>query len=47
MDKKMCTRSKIIAKIYVVPLYIAWKCRYFPQDIRYIKKYGINKNIKR
>ena len=47
MDKKMYNRCKIIAKIYGVPLYIAWKCRYFPQDICHIKKYGINKNIKR
>ena len=41
----MYNRSKIIAKIYGVPLYIAWKCRYFPKGIRYIKKYGINKKI--
>ena len=47
MDKKMYNRCKILSKIYGVPLYIAWKCRYFPKDIRYIKKYGINKNIKR
>ena len=47
MDKKMYNRCKIIAKIYGVPLYIAWKYRYYPKDIQYIKKYGINKNIKR
>lgn len=41
MDKKMYNRSKIISKIYGVPLYIAWKYRYFPKDICYIKKYGI------
>ena len=47
MDKKIYNRCKIIAKIYGVPLYIAWKYRYFTKDLRYIKKYGINEHIKR
>lgn len=41
MNNKEYKRAKIISKIYNVPLYIAWKYRFYPQDIRYAKKYGI------
>ena len=41
--KQLYTLSKNIAKMYDVPLYIAWQYKYFPNDIRYIKKYGLDK----
>lgn len=39
-NKRLYNITKIIAKWYNVPLYIAWKYKYFPQDIKYLKKYG-------
>ena len=40
MNNKEYKRAKKISIIYNVPLYIAWKCRYFPKDIHSYKKYG-------
>lgn len=37
-NKKLYNRCKIISKLYNIPLYISWKCRYFPQDIKYYVK---------
>ena len=41
MNNKDYKRAKIISKLYNIPLYIGWKYRFFPQDIKYMKKYGI------
>jgi len=41
MNNKEYRYAKIISKAYNIPLYIAWRYRYFPQDIKYyIKRYG-------
>lgn len=40
MNNREYKRAKIISKLYNIPLYISWKCRYFPQDIKYYIKYG-------
>lgn len=39
-QKKLYKQAKFYAIIYKLPLYITWKYKYFPQDLRYIKKYG-------
>ena len=41
-NKRLYKIIKAISKMYNVPLYIAWKYKYFPQDIKYYKKYGNN-----
>lgn len=39
-NKKMYNRCKMMSKLYNIPLYISWKCRYFPHDIQNYIKYG-------
>ena len=43
MNKKLYKRAKIMTIIYDIPLYIAWKFRYNPYDIKYVKKHGYRK----
>lgn len=38
--KRLYKRCKNISILYGVPLYVAWKYRYNPYDIKYVKKYG-------
>lgn len=39
-NKKLYNRCKALSFMYNLPLYVVWKYRYFPQDLRYVKKYG-------
>ena len=39
-NKRIYKFVKNIAKMYDVPLYIAWQYKYFISDIKYVKKYG-------
>lgn len=42
-NKRLYKMSKLISKMYNVPLYIAWQYKYNPYDIKYVKKYGYDK----